>query len=711
MSNAFDHIPPTAHGHFLLNYYAAVYRLICYMQRLSKIGGQSQNQTFKKYPFIAKYFAEMRRHMPATLSWNRAWTWWAAEITAWETALDNQLPLRALTTAAGVNFQSRIGLMIAGLVEEDSRFGTLLASLQEPLPYRQPSLELIGQIMADKGRSEGTDPWQVCRPLLQAGLVEAANADAPRSEWILRAPPLLWDVIRGQITPQPAAWGRYHAPETFPKINDLILPDAFLSQLAQVPAMVTAGKVQALVLRGMQGSERLAVLGAAAGELGHGLLDIQPRSDQSGEAAKLPEREWARVGPLCTMADCWPVVTYDLGPGETVELPSLTGYKGPVGVMMGFEGGLKGALAEKALTLTLPPPKVAQRLQYWQQTLAGYPIEDLATISERFHLPGGYIRQAGTMAIAQAALNKRETITIADVRHACRALNRQMLDTLAVRIEADGKWDHLVVSEATAVKLYELERRCRQRERLLDHLGPAFGSATNRGVRTLFSGSSGTGKTLAARILAAELGMDLYRVDLASVVNKYIGETEKNLHRVLSRAEELDVILLLDEGDALLGNRTEVKSSNDRYANLETNYLLQRLESYQGIILVTTNAGQNIDSAFQRRMDVVVDFVPPQVQERWAIWQLHLPLDHQVEPLYLEQIARQCVLTGGQIRNAALHATLLAVDDGGGQVNRWHLEAAVQSEYRKAGAICPLNRDDRRGETDGKIESFLQILV
>src|SRR5262249_44759311 len=122
-------------------------------------------------------------------------------------------------------------------------------------------------------------------------------------------------------------------------------------------------------------------------------------------------------------------------------------------------------------------------------------------------------------------------------------------------------------------------------------------------------------------------------------------ETEKNLHRVLSRAEELDVILLLDEGDALLGNRTEVKSSNDRYANLETNYLLQRLEHYQGIVVVTTNAGQNIDTAFQRRMDFVVPFVPPQAQERQAIWQLHLPVDHAVDAAYLEDIAVRCALT------------------------------------------------------------------
>jgi SpoVK/Ycf46/Vps4 family AAA+-type ATPase len=241
-------------------------------------------------------------------------------------------------------------------------------------------------------------------------------------------------------------------------------------------------------------------------------------------------------------------------------------------------------------------------------------------------------------------------------------------------------------------------------------LGSGFGANCNRGIRALFSGSSGTGKTLAARVLAAELGMDLYRVDLAAVVNKYIGETEKNLHRVLSRAEELDVMLLLDEGDALLGQRTEVRSANDRYANLETNYLLQRLEHYQGIVVVTTNAAQYIDTAFQRRMDVVVNFLPPQSQERWHIWQLHLPANHAVNPEYLDEVAMRCVMTGGQIRNAALHATLLALDHGGGVVTHWHLEEAIRSEYRKAGALYPLNGNGRVKEEHGSMEAFLDVL-
>jgi SpoVK/Ycf46/Vps4 family AAA+-type ATPase len=210
-------------------------------------------------------------------------------------------------------------------------------------------------------------------------------------------------------------------------------------------------------------------------------------------------------------------------------------------------------------------------------------------------------------------------------------------------------------------------------------------------VRALFSGPSGTGKTLAARLLANVLQMDLYRLDLSAVVNKYIGETEKNLNQIFSRAEELDVMLLLDEGDALLTQRTGVQTSNDRYANLETNYLLQRIESFEGILLVTTNAGDRIDSAFQRRMDVVIDFSPPDAHERWSIWQQHLPAYHLIDHSLLEEVAGRCKLTGGEIRNAALHASLLALADGG-IVTSAQLEAAIQREYRKSGGVCPLRR-------------------
>jgi SpoVK/Ycf46/Vps4 family AAA+-type ATPase len=172
-------------------------------------------------------------------------------------------------------------------------------------------------------------------------------------------------------------------------------------------------------------------------------------------------------------------------------------------------------------------------------------------------------------------------------------------------------------------------------------------------------------------------------------VNKYIGETEKNLNQIFARAEELDVILLLDEGDALLTARTDVGNANDRYANLETNYLLQCLESFDGILIVTTNAADRIDAAFQRRMDVVISFPQPDIMERWAIWQMHLPDSHAVDDALLWEINERCVFTGGQIRNVVLHASLLAIDNGG-TITSAYIENAVRREYRKAGSICPL---------------------
>jgi ATPase family associated with various cellular activities (AAA) len=700
--NALASVPHTIRGHFLLHVYAAIYHLIHYIRRLSTIGGEELETTFETYPFLKKYLTDILQYMPQEITWEAAIGWWEREITGWEEASDTYLPLRALTTRGNVTFRGRMALILVGLVEEDSR-----------LLYRRPCLELVGQVIMDEGTQGEVDPWSICQPLLASGLIEVINREAPRAEWVLRVPSLLWDVLRGELNAQPAQWCRYHASETFPPIPALIFPEAFQQRLAQLPALMTSGKATAIVLRAMQGSERLQVLGAVARAFGSNVIEVDLSAHRAGEKTDPLGREWEHLGPLCTMTNSLPVLIYDLGPGETMELPLLTGYQGPVGILTGFEGGLRGRVAEKAVTLALPAPKLTQRTRYWLEALGGHPVENLPEISAQLHMPGGYIRQAATMAMVHAALDRREVVRMDDIREACRALNRQCLDTLAVRLNvegSEGSWNNLVVSEATASKFQELERRCRHREELLEHLGPAFGMEVNCGVRALFTGASGTGKTLAAKILAAVLGMDLYRVDLAAVVNKYIGETEKNLHRVLSTAEELDVILLLDEGDALLGNRTEVKSANDRYANLETNYLLQRLEHYQGIVLVTTNAGENIDKAFQRRMDVVVNFIPPQAQERWHIWQLHLPADHAVDGAYLEEVALRCAMTGGQIRNAALLATLLALDEGSSVVTRWHLEGAIHSEYRKAGAICPLNTNGRAVAEYGGIEAFLDAL-
>jgi SpoVK/Ycf46/Vps4 family AAA+-type ATPase len=207
-------------------------------------------------------------------------------------------------------------------------------------------------------------------------------------------------------------------------------------------------------------------------------------------------------------------------------------------------------------------------------------------------------------------------------------------------------------------------------------------------VRALFSGPSGTGKTLAARQLAHQLGKDIFRIDLAATVNKYIGETEKALERALSAAEALDVVLLLDEGDALMARRTDVSNANDRYANLETNFLLQRIENFEGIILITSNDADRIDSAFSRRMDTILAFHAPDELRRLDIL-AQLLGEHCASPALLQDIACRCALNGGQLRNIALHSRLLALESGQPPGDE-QLRAAVVREYRKIDSHCPL---------------------
>lgn len=699
--NTFDHLPHTARSHFLLLMYAAVYRLLFTVHGLDSAAGRES--TFQQeFPFLGGYFEEMLRFMPAEITWEAGWRWWQEELARWEAGHGDLLPLLRLERSAPIGVDGRLALILAGLVEEDSRFGAVFARLQEPLPGRRPSVELIGQV-ARGGEQGALDALALARGLLALGLVEAVNPDAARAEWALRVPGELWDVVRGDAPGHSAGWS-YQPAAAAPALVELILPEVFLERLAQAPAVLSAGKAQALVLRGTAGSDRQRIAAAVAGALGRGVIAL--------DGAALAERARRPLGPLCSMVGAVPVLIYDLGPGETAQPPELTAYDGPVMVLLGLEGGLHGKLAEASLTLRVPPLKAEQRLRCWQAALDA-PSPDLPAIAERFHLPDGHIRRAAATASAYAALDGRAAVALPDVQEACRALNRQLLDTLAAHLEGDGlSWPTLVVSGGVAERLAELERRCRHRERLPERLGPAFGAGGNRGVRALLTGPSGTGKTLAARILAAELGMDLYRVDLAAVINKYIGETEKNLHRVLSTAEDLDVVLLLDEGDALLGSRTEVRSANDRYANLETNYLLQRLESYQGIVLITTNAAENIDSAFQRRMDVAINFTAPQAEERWHIWQLHLPPAHAVDAAALERVAGRCAMTGGQIRNAAQLATLLALDTPFGVVTEAHLEQAVHSEYRKAGATSPLaqRQNGHRASQRGGVAALVDAL-
>jgi len=252
---------------------------------------------------------------------------------------------------------------------------------------------------------------------------------------------------------------------------------------------------------------------------------------------------------------------------------------------------------------------------------------------------------------------------------------------LAQRVDALAGWNELVLPESQREILHEIALHVRHRFTVHEQWGFSRRSTRGLGISTLFSGPSGTGKTMAAEVLANELRLDLYRIDLSQVVSKYIGETEKNLARVFQAAEGGGAILLFDEADALFGKRSEVKDSHDRYANIEVSYLLQRMESYRGLAILTTNLKSALDPAFLRRIRFVVQFPFPDATLRAQIWQRTFPEGTPTDGLNINRLA-QLNIPGGSIRNIALRAAFLAADSGE-SVRMSHLLAATRSEYSK----------------------------
>jgi hypothetical protein len=602
------------------------------------------------------------------------------EADEWNGPPDDSGPLVALELKAGLD-ECAIGVLFTvGLIEEDPRFGAVFEWAQPGVAGQQRAT--LGLLTAWwRETDDCVRVRESIRQLTALGLIEVVNPEGPRIFWAFRVSPLLWDALRGEA-PNASEWFDYQTAEALPRMEDLVLPETICRKVESIPRLLREGEARGVIVRGALHNGRKTLLRAIAKAGGYGVLELRV-------PVKPDDMKCACLSTLAMMLDAMPLFTYELGPGETVALPDLKGYDGPQGIALSRQGTVNGAAADAALTLELPFPDPEARQKLWAAALRLTP-DTTPVWTKRFLLTSGGIMRSAGLARAEAALEGRSDVNEEDVRHSHRAL-QQPLENQAMRLSPCGGWDQMVASSDTMAELHTLERRCRFREKLPVAAGPALGASVNRGVRALMSGPSGTGKTLAARVLASELQLDLYRLDLSAVVNKYIGETEKNLNQILSRAEELNVILLIDEGDALLTNRTAVQSSNDRYANLETNFLLQRIESFEGILLITTNALQRIDTAFQRRMDVLVEFRLPEPEERWNLWRLHLPPGNEVSAQWLEDVALRCNLSGGQIRNAALHASLVALD-ASRPVTTIDAEQAVQREYRKMGAVCPLRR-------------------
>jgi len=305
-------------------------------------------------------------------------------------------------------------------------------------------------------------------------------------------------------------------------------------------------------------------------------------------------------------------------------------------------------------------------------------------ILDSFALDSSGIRTAGAMAREVAALSvgsrPLQDLT-ALAWNVCRNQARRSLDSLAHRIEPRAKWDSLILPEVQLQTLQQIVIHVRRRHVVQTDWGFSEKYARGSGVTALFSGPSGTGKTMAAEVIANELALDLYHIDLASTLSKYIGETEKHLRRIFDAADESGAVLLFDEADALFGKRSEVTDSHDRYANLQISYLLQRMESYRGIAILTTNMKQALDTAFLRRLRFIVQFSFPDASQRERIWQRVFPTRTPVAALDYKRLA-QLNIPGGIIRNIATYSAFLAAEEGRA-VHMDHILRASRMEYAK----------------------------
>ncbi|HVM53107.1 MAG TPA: ATP-binding protein [Acidimicrobiales bacterium] len=321
----------------------------------------------------------------------------------------------------------------------------------------------------------------------------------------------------------------------------------------------------------------------------------------------------------------------------------------------------------------------------WREVQAPAPP---ATDDEVRAALGDVDRQGHRLSAEQLRLVRTAVLSGSDVDAGIRRLASGPFDRLAIRVRPQRTWDDLVLATDRIQMLRELTSRYRHRGIVHGEWGfPAIPAA---GLVAMFSGPSGTGKTLAAEIIAGDLGLDLFKLDLSSVVSKYIGETEKNLERVFSAATSTNTVLFFDEADSLFGKRSEVTDARDRYANLEVSYLLQRLEAYDGLVILATNFSKNLDEAFLRRIHVSIEFPVPQEPERRAIWAHALPATAPTKDIDLDFLARQFDLSGGSIKGAALHAAFLAAEDGV-PITMEHLMLALKREFQKLGRLRTQN--------------------
>ncbi|MFJ2606595.1 MULTISPECIES: AAA family ATPase [unclassified Streptomyces] len=577
-------------------------------------------------------------------------------------------------------------LLVALAPDLDARFERLYGYLNDDLTRRRPTVGLALELCGLTGAASARFRLAPGAPLIAGGLLEVTEPERPPLSRVLVVPDRVTGHLLGSTRPDPRLAGLLGEVRADPTAEDADVRRAALAAATGLVQLRSrGGDAEGLAVAALDAvGRRPLVLDAAA--LARRPADVPDLARVAAFEARLTGAGVV-LGPL------------DALPGQPAERARVLGalctaLRGIPLFTHGTLGWDPAWAADTPVVLTVPAPSPARQAARWRHALDlaagdGSPVGDadqLARAVAAHRLDAGQLRRAADVAVRTARLADRP-VHPDDLRTAVRAQNGAGLDRLARRIEPGVGWDDLVLPPTTHRRLRELALRARHREQVLGQWGMRPGGGRGRGVIALFAGESGTGKTMSAEVVAADLGMDLYVVDLSTVVDKYVGETEKNLERIFTEASAVNAVLLFDEADAIFGKRSEVKSAHDRHANIESAYLLQRMESFDGIAVLTTNLRANLDEAFTRRLDVVADFPVPDAGHRLALWERclgdRLP---RAADLDLAFCADHFELAGGSIRACAVTAAYLAAETGEPLTMR-QLVTAVAQEYRKLGRL------------------------
>jgi AAA+ superfamily predicted ATPase len=543
---------------------------------------------------------------------------------------------------------------------------------------------LVQRILGDRvSRHDIAAELHPRAPLVRLGIV-GVKPPRPRPFAALEVDPVVLSRLRGEPPELGVAPIVRHADRALDAIE---LAPGVLAAASE--ALARAARPARIAVRGRAGTGRRTLLAAFAHQAGRalGVIDatVLPRDAERFVGALAAALRRAQLAGLVPVIDGLDAVVFDQRTGTELAHETLAAHPGPLAVLS--PPGANRALPPGHVVIDLPTLSETERLGVWQRALdgTGHWLRDVAGLAARYRVGPGVIHRAVAAAIGEDPLAPCDDRIEAFLR---QSRDLRLADH-ARRVERLASWADLVLPPDIMDSLRELVGRVRHRRTVFEDWGMSRTMATSRGLTALFQGPPGTGKTLVAGVIARELGLELYQVDLSKVMSKWIGETERNLATIFDAAEDGQVILLFDEADSLFAKRTEVRSSNDRYANLEVNYLLQRLDAFEGIAILTTNSGGSIDPAFKRRLSFRLSFPFPDEDTRAELWRAHLPRElPRAGELVFDVLARKYQLSGGYIRNACLRAAFLAAQEET-TLHQHHLERAVALEFAELGNLSP----------------------